>query len=124
MVPVAELAPTALPRTSPKLNDPSELIVVSKLMLVLPRACCRLSSAVGTTDPASAPRIFPVPLFTLFSPARHGPCTQTAASSAARLKMADVFMRLHPGRSLKRDPHHGGSRGADRSIKRAFNGWR
>ena len=74
MVPVAELTPTALPRTSPKLNDPSELTVVSILTLVLPRACCRLSSVVGTTDPASAPRIFPVPLFTLFSPARQEPC--------------------------------------------------
>src|SRR5437763_10194429 len=29
-----------------------------------------------------------------------------------------------PGRSLKRDPHHGESRGADRSVERAFNGWR
>ena len=56
-----------------------------------------------------APRIFPVALFTLFSPARHEPCTQTAASSAARLKVADILMRLHPERSLKRDPHHGGA---------------
>src|SRR5438105_847396 len=83
MVPVAELTPTTLPRTSPKLNDPSELTVVSILTLVLPRACCRLSSVVGTTDPASAPRIFPVPPFTLFSPARHEPCAQTAAASCA-----------------------------------------
>src|SRR5260370_31977209 len=97
IVPVAELTRTALPRTSPKLNDPSELTVVSILMLVVPRACCRLSSVVGTTDPASAPTIFPVPLFTLISPARHEPCTQTAApTSAASLNLAHTFMRFHP----------------------------
>src|SRR5438067_2479749 len=124
MVPVSDVPVTELPCSAPLLSAPSKLKLVSTLTFLTPRACCWLSSAVGTADPASAPRIFPAPLFTLFSPARQEPCTQTTASSAARLKVADIFMRLHPKRSLKRDPHHGDGRGADRSVERAFNGLR
>ena len=84
---------------------PPEAVAASTLMLVLPRACWLLSSAVGTALPAKTlmmPRA-PAPVF---SPARHDPSIPAAAvSRSAIAKMADVFM-FHPlSFAERRDPH-------------------
>jgi hypothetical protein len=124
--PVVDVPLTAFPCTRPLSKDdplPPEALAASTLMLVLPRACSLLSSAVGTALPANTLMMLRAPA-PVFSPARHDPSKPAAAASRAAIaKMADVFM-FHPlSFAERRGPHRPQNKGdADSSTTCDYGG--